>query len=198
MGHTRAWLASPNRERRTVSAERRTPNGEACAKLRPVEKDLSANTGLLPRAIIRQKSGLQVLEDVRDGHLPRPPMAGLIPMRITEAELGRVVLVSEAAEQFYNGMGIVHGGYQLTLLDSCMGLAIYSTLGPGLAQTSIETKVNFVRPLTTATGPLRAIGTALFTGSRTGTAEGKIVDAEGKLYAHGTTTCFLFPVPPED
>jgi len=95
-------------------------------------------------------------------------------------------------------MGIVHGGYHLTLLDSCMGLAIYSTLGPGLAQTSIETKVNFVRPVTAANGQLRAIGTALHTGSRTGTAEGKLVDAEGKLYAHGTTTCFLFPIPSED
>ena len=163
-----------------------------------MEKDLLANTGLLPRAIMRQKTGLQVLEEVRDGHLPRPPMAGVIPMRITEAEVGRVVLVSEASERFYNGMGIVHGGYQLTLLDSCMGLAIYSTLGPGLAQTSIETKVNFVRPLTAATGPLRAIGTALYTGSSTGTAEGKIVDAEGKLYAHGTTTCFCFRFPSED
>jgi len=170
-------------------------NRFACAKVRAVEKNILANTGLLPNAVIRQKAGLQVLEDVRDGHLPRPPMAGVIPMRITEVEVGRVVLVSEASEQFYNGMGIVHGGYQLTLLDSCMGLAIYSTLGPGLAQTSIETKVNFVRPLSTTAGPLRAIGTALYTGSRTGTAEGKIVDAEGKLYAHGTTTCFLFPVP---
>ena len=121
-------------------------------------------------------------------------MAALIPMRITEVEAGRVVLVSEVSEQFYNGMGIVHGGYQLTLLDSCMGLAIYSTLGPGFGQTSIETKVNFVRPLTTDSGQLRAIGAALYTGSRTATAEGKIVDANGKLYAHGTTTCFLFPV----
>jgi uncharacterized protein (TIGR00369 family) len=163
-----------------------------------VEKDILANTGLLPRAILRQKAGLQVLEDVRDGHLPRPPMGAVIPMRITEVEFGRVVLMSEASEQFYNGMGIVHGGYQLTLLDSCMGLAIYSTLGTGLGQTSIETKVNFVRPLTTAAGPLRAIGTAVHTGSRTGTAEGKLVDAEGKLYAHGTTSCFLFPIPAED
>ena len=163
-----------------------------------MEKDISANIGLLPRSLVRQKSGLQVLQDVRDGYLPRPPMAGVIPMRITEVRFGSVVLVSEASEQFYNGMGIVHGGYQLTLLDSCMGLAIYSTLEPGLAQTSIETKVNFVRPITTATGQLRAIGTSLHTGSRTGTAEGKIVDAKGKLYAHGTTTCFLFPIPPEE
>ncbi|HXM04166.1 MAG TPA: PaaI family thioesterase [Chthoniobacterales bacterium] len=163
-----------------------------------MEKHTVASVGLLPRAIIREKTGLQVLEAVRDGQLPRPPMAAVIPMRVAEVAFGRVVLVCEASEQFYNGMGIVHGGYHLTVLDSCMGLAIYSTLGPGLSQTSIETKVNFTRPVTAATGPLRAIGASLHTGSRTATAEGKLVDAEGKLYAHGTTTCFLFPVPPED
>jgi uncharacterized protein (TIGR00369 family) len=163
-----------------------------------VEKPTDANIGLLPLAIVREKTGLQILEAMRDGLLPRPPMAAVIPMRIAEVAFGRVVLVSEVSERFYNGMGIVHGGYHLTVLDSCMGLAIYSTLGPGLGQTSIETKVNFVRPVTTATGPLRAIATSLYTGSRTSTAEGKLVDAEGKLYAHGTTTCFLFPLPPED
>jgi len=155
-------------------------------------------TGLIPRSIMRQEPGLRILQEVRAGRLPRPPMAAVIPMRITEVGFGRVVLVSEAAEQFYNGMGVAHGGYQLTLLDSCMGLAIYSTLGPGLGQTSIETKVNFVRPVTVETGPLQAIGISLYTGSRTGTAEGKLVDADGKLYAHGITTCFLFPIPPED
>ena len=163
-----------------------------------VEKPTDANIGLLPRAIMREKTGLQIVEAMRDGQLPRPPMAAVIPMRIAEVAFGRVVVVSEASEQFYNGMGIVHGGYHLTLLDSCMGLAIYSTLGPGLGQTSIETKVNFVRPISGATGALRAIGTSLHTGSRTATAEGKLEDAEGKLYAHGTTTCFLFPIPPEE
>ena len=159
-----------------------------------VEKHTGANIGLLPPAIVRENTGLQVLEAMRDGHLPLPPMAAVIPMQIAEVAFGRVVLACEAAERFYNAMGIVHGGYHLTVLDSCMGLAIYSTLGTGLGQTSIETKVNFVRPVTAATGPLRVIGTALHTGSRTATAEGKIVDAGGKLFAHGTTTCFLFPV----
>ena len=162
-----------------------------------VEKPTGANTGLLPRAIVREKTGLEILNAMRDGHLPLPPMAAVIPMRIAEVAFGTVVLACEPAEQFYNAMGIVHGGYHLTVLDSCMGLAIYSTLGPGLGQTSIETKVNFVRPVTAATGPLRVIGTSLHTGSRTGTAEGKVVDGNGKLYAHGTTTCFLFPVPAE-
>ena len=161
-----------------------------------MEKHTGAKTGLLPPAIVREKTGLEILQAMRDGQLPLPPMTAVIPMRIAEVALGRVVLACEAEEQFYNAMGIVHGGYHLTVLDSCMGLAIYSTLGPGLGQTSIETKVNFVRPVTVATGPLRVIGTSLHTGSRTGTAEGKLVDGAGKLYAHGTTTCFLFPVPP--
>jgi uncharacterized protein (TIGR00369 family) len=163
-----------------------------------VEEPSVVNFGLLPRAIMRAKTGLQVLEAVREGQLPRPPMAAVIPMRVTEVAFGRVVLATEASEQIYNAMGVAHGGYQLTVLDSCMGLAIYSTLGPALGQTSIETKVNFVRPVTAAAGPLQAIGTSLHTGSRTATAEGKLVDAAGKLYAHGTTTCFLFPIPPED
>ncbi|MBV8099165.1 MAG: PaaI family thioesterase [Verrucomicrobia bacterium] len=163
-----------------------------------MEKPTGAKIGLLPPAIMREKTGLQILEAMQDGHLPLPPMAAVIPMRIAEVAFGRVFLACEAAEQFYNATGIVHGGYHLAVLDSCMGLAIYSTLGPGLGQTSIETKVNFVRPVTVATGPLRAIGTSLHTGSRTATAEGKIVDAGGKLYAHGTTTCLLFPVPAED
>ena len=162
-----------------------------------VEKHTGAKIGLLPPAIVREKTGLEVLKAMRDGHLPLPPMAAVIPMRIAEVALGRVTLTCEATEQFYNAMGIVHGGYHLTVLDSCMGLAIYSTLGPGLGQTSIETKVNFVRPVTAATGPLWVVGTSLHTGSRTGTAEGKLVDGLGKLYAHGTTTCFLFPVPAE-
>jgi len=161
-----------------------------------VEKHTGAKIGLLPPAIVREKTGLEILQAMRDGQLPLPPMTAVIPMRIAEVALGRVVLACEAEEQFYNAMGIVHGGYHLTVLDSCMGLAIYSTLGPGLGQTSIETKVNFVRPVTVATGPLRVIGTSLHTGSRTGTAEGKLVDGAGRLYAHGTTTCFLFPVPP--
>ena len=162
-----------------------------------MEKHTGAKIGLLPPAIVREKTGLEILQAMRDGQLPLPPMTAVIPMRIAEVALGRVVLACEAEEQFYNAMGIVHGGYHLTVLDSCMGLAIYSTLGPGLGQTSIETKVNFVRPVTVATGPLRVIGTSLHTGSRTGTAEGKLVDGAGKLYAHGTTTCFLFPIPPE-
>ncbi len=109
-------------------------------------------------------------------------------------EFGRATIVTTPNERFYNTMGIVHGGYAMTLLDTCMGVAIYTTLSSGVGYTTIETKVNFVKPITAETGLLRAVGHAVHSGTRTATAEGRLVDEEGKLYAHGTTTCFLFPL----
>lgn len=82
----------------------------------------------------------------------------------------------------------------MTLLDSSMGCAIHSLLPAGQSYAAVETKVNFVRPLTDRSGPVRAEGRAIHTGSRIGTAEGRVVDAAGKVYAHGTTTCLIFPI----
>jgi uncharacterized protein (TIGR00369 family) len=87
----------------------------------------------------------------------------------------------------------VHGGLAATLLDSCMGLAIQSTLDRGIAQTTLEFKVSLLRPITPATGPITAEGRVLNCGRRIGTAEGRITDAKGRLLAHGTTTCLIFP-----
>jgi uncharacterized protein (TIGR00369 family) len=149
--------------------------------------------GVLPPEMVAQFSGLEVLQRLARGELPRPAMSEIIPFRLIEVVAGRVVFESTPTENFYNTAGIVHGGYAMTLLDTCMGIATYSTLGPATRYTSIETKVNFVRPITAATGQMKAIGTALHTGKKTGTAEGRLVDSAGTLYAHGTTTIFLFP-----
>ena len=150
-------------------------------------------TGILPPEIVSRYSGLEVLQRLADGELPLPAMSEVIPFRLTEVSAGRVVFESTPKADFYNTAGIVHGGYALTLLDTCMGIAAYSTLAAAVRYTTIETKVNFVRPITVATGRLRAIGTAVHTGTRTGTAEGRLIDSAGTLYAHGTTTIFLFP-----
>jgi len=91
-----------------------------------------------------------------------------------------------------NPAGTVHGGFSATLLDSCMGLALQTTLEKGLAQTTLEFKISLVRPITPQTGPIRAEGIVLQRGRRVGTAEGRITDASGKLLAHGTTTCLVF------
>jgi uncharacterized protein (TIGR00369 family) len=161
-----------------------------------VEGELSgkSRTGVIPFAVMRQHSGLEVLQLVEEGRLPLPPISDVIHFDLREFEFGRAIIVSTPNEKFQNTMGIMHGGYAMTLLDSCMGIAIYTTLSSGIGYTTIETKVNFVKPITTKTQFLRAVGHAVHTGSRTATAEGRLIDEEGKLYAHGTTTCFLFPL----
>jgi uncharacterized protein (TIGR00369 family) len=146
---------------------------------------------------MRRYNGLQVLQQVKEGVLPMSPMSDTIPFELMGMEFGKATLVSIPSEKFYNTMGIVHGGYAMTLLDSCMGVAIYTTLDSGIGYTTIETKVNFVKPVTAESGLLRAVGHAVHVGTRTATAEGRLVDEEGKLYAHGTTTCFLFPLDGE-
>jgi uncharacterized protein (TIGR00369 family) len=152
----------------------------------------SKRIGVLPPEILSRYSGLEVLQRLANGELPLPAMSEIIPFRLTEVAAGRVVFESTPNEGFYNTAGTVHGGYAMTLLDTCMAIAAYSTLGPAIRYTTIETKVNFTRPITAATGRLKAIGTAVHTGKKTRTAEGRLVDGEGALYAHGTTTILLF------
>ena len=163
---------------------------------RDVDSGSSANfkVGVIPFAVMQGHNGLEVLHQLKRGQLPRSPMSEVIPFELTDIEFGKAILVSTPSEKFYNTLGIVHGGYALTLLDSCMGLAIYTTLSSGIGHTTIETKVNFVKPVIVKTGLVRAVGHAVHTGTRTATAEGRLVDEEGELYAHGTTTCFLYPL----
>src|SRR4029077_16024466 len=105
---------------------------------------------------------------------------------------GRVVITAEPNDTHLNPAGGVHGGLSATLLDSCMGLAIQSTLEKGVSSTTLEFKISLVRPITPDTGPIRAEGNVLNCGRRVGTAEGRITDGKGRLLAHGTTTCLIF------
>ena len=155
--------------------------------------DESNGIEVLPSDIISQYSGLEVLKRMMNGELPLPAMSEIIPFRLTEVASGLAVFESTPDEKFYNTAGLVHGGYAMTLLDTCMAIAAYSTLAPAIRYSTIETKVNFTRPITAATGILKAIGTAVHTGKKTATAEGRLVDSAGALYAHGTTTIILLP-----
>jgi uncharacterized protein (TIGR00369 family) len=137
-------------------------------------------------------SGLEFVQGLADGTLPLNTIARTLGYDIAEAASGRVVVTAEPSEDHLNPAGIVHGGYSATLLDSCMGLALQSTLEKGFGQTTLEFKISLVRPITPETGPVRAEGIVLSRGRRVGTAEGRITDASGKLLAHGTTTCFIF------
>jgi uncharacterized protein (TIGR00369 family) len=141
----------------------------------------------------RLLSGIEYLRAMIDGRLPQPPVARLMHFRLAEVEHGRAVFTITPAEYHYNPIGSVHGGVACTLLDSCMACSVHSTLPAGTGYTSLEVKINFVRAVTANTGPLRAEGKLIHAGSRIATAEGRLVDAAGKVYSHGTTTCLIFP-----
>jgi len=153
----------------------------------------SRNFGVIGPEHVAELSGLEIFARMLDGRLPAPPIAELLDMRMSEFEHGCVVFVSTPHSQLYNPLGTVHGGYAAALLDSCMGCAVHSTLKAGQAYTTVELKVNYVRPLTEATGEVRAEGKIISAGRQIATAEGRLTDASGKLLAHGTTTCIVFP-----
>jgi uncharacterized protein (TIGR00369 family) len=140
----------------------------------------------------RKLSGLEYLQGIVEGSLPRPPIGALMNFTITELGEGRAVFTAEPAEYHYNPIGVVHGGLAATLLDSAMGCAVHSTLPAGAGYTTLEVKVNFVRPITIETGLVRCEGRVIYVGGRTATADGRITDESGKLYAHATTTCIIF------
>ncbi|HYB94085.1 MAG TPA: PaaI family thioesterase [Vicinamibacterales bacterium] len=137
------------------------------------------------------KSGLQLLQMAIAGDMPPPPMARLMDIRLTEIQEGRAVFTGTPQEFHYNPLGTVHGGFGATLLDSAMGCAVHSTLGPGDTYTTLEFKINFLRALTHQTGEVRGIGTVINAGKTTAIAEGRIEDASGKLFAFATTTCVI-------
>jgi uncharacterized protein (TIGR00369 family) len=152
---------------------------------------------MIAAAAARNLSGMEFLRSVFSGDLPPPPMLVLMGFEPVAAEEGRAVFAVTPAEYHYNPIGVAHGGLACTLLDSAMGCAVHSTLPAGTAYTTVELKVNLVRPLTVATGRVQCEGMVIHKGSRIATAEGRIVDSKGKLYAHATTTCMIVSPSPE-
>ncbi|MFI9123027.1 PaaI family thioesterase [Streptomyces bikiniensis] len=140
-------------------------------------------------------AGLDFLREIAAGRLPGPPIAALLGFALEEVEDGRVVFSFEPAEEHYNPIGSVHGGVYATLLDSAAGCAVHSTLPRGTAYTSLDLSTRFLRPITVATGKVRAVGTVLTRGRRTSLAEAGLYDAQDRLLGHATSTCMLFPVP---
>ena len=141
----------------------------------------------------KEMSGLQFVQGLADGTLPLNMIAKTLGYDVTEAADGRVVITAEPNDSHLNPAGTVHGGLAATLLDSCMGLAVQSTLEQGVSQTTLEFKISLMRPITPATGLITAEGVVMSRGRRIGTAEGRITDGNGRLLAHGTTTCLIFP-----
>ncbi len=139
-----------------------------------------------------EMSGLEFVQGLVNGTLPLNTIAQTLGYDVTEAVSGRVVVSAEPNGTHLNPAGTVHGGFAATLLDSCMGLAIQSTLETGVGQTTLEFKISLVRPIVPETGLIKAEGIVLSRGRRVGTAEGRITDGRGRLLAYGTTTCLIF------
>lgn len=140
----------------------------------------------------RDMSGLEFVQGLAAGTLPLNTMARTLGYDVTEAGHGHVVVTAEPKDVHLNPAGTVHGGLAATLLDSCMGLAIQSTLDKGVGSTTVEFKISFVRPITPETGPIKAEGIVINRGRRVGIAEGRVTDGKGRLLVHGTTTCLIF------
>jgi uncharacterized protein (TIGR00369 family) len=137
-------------------------------------------------------SGLEFVRGLADGTLPLNTIARTLGYEVIEATKGCVVVTVEPSDAHLNPSGTVHGGLTATLLDSCMGLAVQSTLDKGFGQTTVEFKISLLRPITPETGRIKAEGIVLSCGRRVGTAEGRVTDRNGRLLAHGTTTCLIF------
>jgi uncharacterized protein (TIGR00369 family) len=139
----------------------------------------------------RSLPGIEFLRAIRDRRLPAPPIAELLGFTLVEVEPGYAVFEVTPGERHYNPIGVVHGGLAMTLLDSAMGCAVQTQMPAGGGYTTLEAKTNLVRAITAETGRLRAIGKLIHLGKRIATAEARLEDVAGKLYAHATTTCIV-------
>jgi uncharacterized protein (TIGR00369 family) len=152
----------------------------------------SMQFGIVPLETIKSMSGLEFLQAMAAGRLPAPPISRLLGFAAAEFTPGQAVFTVTPTLDHYNPIGSVHGGLAGTLLDSTMSCAVQTTLAQGQGYTTLEYRVHLVRAMTDQTGPVRAEGRVIHVGRRMATAEGRIVDSQGTLYAHGTTTCMIF------
>jgi uncharacterized protein (TIGR00369 family) len=140
-------------------------------------------------------SGLEFFQKMLAGEYQPPPMLQLLGVTLVEVEYGRVVFTAAVEDRFYNGTGVAHGGFAATLLDTALGCAINTAMPAGRRFTTLELSVNLTRPLTREAGTLRCEAKIVHVGGRVATSEGRITDHNGKLYAHGTTTCIVVERP---
>ena len=150
--------------------------------------------GTIPIDLAQKHSGLELMAMMVAGELPPPPIARTLNFKLTEAEKGRAVFRGIPLFDHYNPLGTVHGGWPATILDSALGCAVQTMLPSGTGYTTVEFKVNLVRPMFETTGEVVCEGTVIHMGRTIATSEATLKNAEGKLIAHGTETCAIFPL----
>ncbi len=149
--------------------------------------------GVAAPEVVKSHDGLGFLRAMIAGSVPQPPMCELLGFRLIDVDNGRAAFEGSPGFQHYNPFGVVHGGLAATMLDSALGCAVHSTLPAGDGFTTLELKVNLVRAISKDTGLLRAEARVLHRGRTVATADADLKDSAGKLYAHASTTCMIFP-----
>lgn len=152
---------------------------------------MSRKVGVVSRDVLLAEDGLSFLRGIIDGRHPDPPFADTMDFDLAEAEEGRVVFTGKPSARFFNPLGTIHGGWTATILDSAMACAAHSTLKVGEGYTTLEMKLNYVRPVMPESDIVRCEGKLIHRGGSVITSEGRLVDARGKLLAHGTETCMV-------
>jgi uncharacterized protein (TIGR00369 family) len=159
------------------------------------QHDAGVGPGIARLDQIAGKTGLEQMQAMLRGETPSPHISDTMDFCLVEVAPGHAVFQGTPQLKHYNPLGSVHGGWYATLLDSAVGCAVHTMMPIGRAYTTAELSVNIVRAASLQSGPLRAIGTVIHCGRQLATAEGRIVDCQGKLYAHATTTCLVFEMP---
>lgn len=157
---------------------------------------MKRNVGVVAREVLLAETGVSFLRGMIEGRHPGPPFAAEMGFDLVEVDEGRVVFVGTPSERFFNPLGTIHGGWTATILDSAMACAAHSTLRAGEGYTTLEMKLNYVRPVMPGSGEVRCEGRLIHRGGTIATTEGKLVDERGRLLAHGTETCMIFPAKP--
>ncbi len=156
-----------------------------------------AKTGIIPLEVARTMRGIDVFAEMIAGRLPAAPIAKTLNFTLVSAEEGLVEFRGVPLPEHYNPLGTVHGGWVATIMDSALGCCVHTMLPPATGYTTIEFKVNLIRPLFERTGEVTCIGKVIHLGRTTAVSEAKLTTADGKLVAFGTETCAIFPLPPQ-
>lgn len=148
--------------------------------------------GVVTRDVLVAEAGLAFLRGLVEGRHPAPPFSQTTGIFLAEAEENRVVFKGTPSAAFFNPLGTIHGGWTSAILDSAMACAVHTTLRPGQGYTTVEMKLNFVRPILPDLGELTCEGVVVHRGGTLATSEGKLFDGRGRLLAHGSETCMIF------
>ena len=155
--------------------------------------DVKRKVGVVTREILLAEAGMSFVRGMMEGRHPGAPYAHTMDMDLVEVEEGQVVFAGRPSARFLNPVNTIHGGWAATILDAAMAYCVHTTLKVGENYTTLEMKINYVRPVLPSCGIVRCTGKLIHRGSRVATSEGQLLDERGKLLAHGSETCMIFP-----